>query len=405
MILQYRNFIHTEVGGPGWVSGVLVFVSMIALACASYYIAKWILGLVRRAVEKTATKWDDDLLTAKLLRALAQLAPAITVSWLLPQLYLSIERTHSYWINWFTSIYIIIMSVRILVIFTGNLYMAMNKRPATRPYAIKGIFQSIKLVVICMGVIVALSLLIGKTPLAIVTTLGASAAVLMLVFKDTIMGLVASVQLNVGKMLQRGDWIIAKNHEANGEVIDISLTTVKIRNWDNTITTVPPYSLVQDSFVNYQPMRNSGGRRACPTVFIDVNTVRFLTQDELDALISNKLIRKSDLNQEDRQVNLGVYRRYLEHYLLSRSDVNGSLLLMVRQLEPTPSGLPLQLYFFTHTTEWKAHETILSEVFDHIYASARDFGLRIFQTPAGADIEALGNNFESKALTHQKLPQ
>ncbi len=271
------------------------------------------------------------------------------------------------------------------MIFIGNLYKAILRRDNLRVYAVKGVFEMLKLIIIGVGVIIGLSLLIGRSPLAIITALGASAAVLMLVFKDTILGLVASVQLTANKMLHRGDWIMAEKQGVNGEVIDVSLTTVKIRNWDNSVSTIPPYTLVSESFRNYQPMRESGGRRVERAVYIDISTVRFCTSAEIEKLVSAGMLPEdTDLSL---QVNLSLLRVYLERYLSSHPSVNTDMLVMVRQLEPTPSGLPLQLYFFTNTTEWKDFERIQSAIFDHVYAVVGEFGLRIFQTPAGSDLE------------------
>lgn len=248
----------------------------------------------------------------------------------------------------------------------------------------------IKLVLISGGIIIALSLMLGQTPAAILTALGASAAVIMLVFRDTILGLVASVQLTANKMLHRGDWITCEKHDINGEVLDISLTTVKIRNWDNSVTTVPPYMLVSESFRNFQPMRSSGARRVERSVYIDVNTVRKLSGSEIDTLCKKGLLNSTDgLSGAEDNVNLRLFRQYMEFWLSHQKEVESDSLCMVRQMPPTPSGLPVQFYFFTSTVEWKEYEKIQSDIFDHIYATVGEFGLRIFQTPAGTDISNL----------------
>lgn len=282
--------------------------------------------------------------------------------------------------------------MRIVVIFFGNLYEAFYRRPKFRAYAVKGIFQMLKLVTTGLGLIVGISILFGKEPLAIITALGASAAVLLLVFRDTILGLVASVQLSANKMLRRGDWIVVKKHGADGEVVDVSLTTVKVRNWDNSISTIPPYSLISESFRNYQPMRQSGGRRVDRSIYIDVNSVRFCTPDELAGLERRGWLEGLDIDRASRQVNLALLRRYLEKYISRHRDVNTRMLHMVRQMEATQSGLPIQLYFFTVHTGWKDFEHTQAEIFDHVYAVIAEFGLRIFQTPAGTDVTSLRNN-------------
>lgn len=377
---------------PGHAQGIAVdaamFVVIAVCATAGYYVTKLLLGIVERLVMRSATDWDDDLLTPRLLRAVSQLTPAIIVSWMLPSCFGQSPGSLR-WIDAITSFYILWAVVMIIVIFLGNLYTAFTRRDRFRPYAIKGVFQMFKLIVIGIGVIIALSILVGKTPIAILTALGASAAILMLVFKDTILGLVASVQLTANKMLAKGDWIEVPHHGANGEVIDVSLTTVKVRNWDNSVTTVPPYSLISDSFRNYQPMQVSGGRRVSRSIFIDADTVRFCTESELADLRQRGWLEGIEHSEAEKAVNMQLLRRYLTRYLSLHPEVNTSLTLMVRQLDPTPSGLPLQLYFFTRTTAWVEFESIQSDIFDHIYAVIGLFGLSIFQTPSGNNLLTL----------------
>lgn len=385
-----REYLNVWFDGPaqGFLSGTVMLVLITLCAVAAYYVTKAVLGIIERMVMRSATEWDDDLLTPRMLRAVSQLAPAIVVSWLLPQFFGDTPASLR-WLDVLTSFYILWAIVMIVVIFLDNLYEAMSRRQRLKAYAIKGIFQMFKLIVIGIAVIIGLSMLIGKTPIAILTALGASAAILMLVFKDTILGLVASVQLTANNMLRKGDWIVVPKHGANGEVIDVSLTTVKVRNWDNSVTTVPPYSLISDSFQNFEPMQSSGGRRVCRAVYIDVNSVRFCTPHELDMLKERGWLEGEDTADAGRTVNLRLLRGYLDRYIATHPEVNPELTYMVRQLDPTPSGLPLQLYFFTRTTAWKEYERIQSDIFDHVYAVVNLFGLSIFQSPAGRDIASL----------------
>ena len=215
----------------------------------------------------------------------------------------------------------------------------------------------------------------------------------MLVFKDTILGLVAGVQLTANKMLQKGDWIICQKAGANGEVIDISLTTVKVRNWDNSVITIPPYNLISDSFQNYQPMRASGGRRVSRYVYIDVNSVRFLNETELAALREENLINE-EIAEGEKIVNLGLFRRHMENWLRNRKDIvlkrGRTMFVMVRQLQSTPQGIPLELYFFTNKTDWAQYEEIQSDIFDYVYAVIGKFGLCIYQAPSGLDLIKAG---------------
>lgn len=369
---------------------VILLTGIAALAVTAYYITKLILYLLQFLIEKSPTTWDDEMINHRLMKGISQLAPALVVYRLLPAFFTKADGDTITWIKTLTSFYILWAIIIIISRLIGNIYNAFHRRDSLRPYAVKGIFQMVRLIVYGIGIVIGISILIGKEPIVILTALGASAAVLMLIFKDTILGLVASVQLTANKMLHRGDWIIADSHKANGEVEDISLTTVKVRNWDNSITTIPPYALVSESFRNYQPMRRSGGRRVDRSIFIDVNTVRFLTPEETAHLADEGwLSGLDDIAQAGKIINLALLRRYLEHYLTDHPDVNTDMLLMIRQMEPTPSGLPLQLYFFTNATEWKAFERVQSDIFDHVYATVSRFGLRIFQTPAGTDLKAL----------------
>lgn len=385
MLEKIRLFISSQTpdGWPEWLSTVIMLIGIVLLAVITYYAAIYALRGVERLVARTPTDWDDHLLTPRLFRAVSQLAPAITVNWILPAFLGHTPQAYRL-LSTLTSFYILWAIIHILTVFLDNLYNAMSRRQGLKAYAVKGVFQMFKIIFIGVGVIIGLSLFIGKTPMTILTALGASAAVMSLVFKDTILGLVASVQLTANRMVQRGDWIVVPGHDANGEVIDISLTTVKVRNWDNSVTTVPPYSLVSGSFRNYKPMQLSGARRVDRSIYIDLSSVRYLDAGELSALAAEGFVEARPA-ADARLVNLGLLREYLERRLAENPLVSKESTLMVRQLEPTPSGLPLQVYFFLTTTEWVPFEHEASAIMDEIYASVARFGLRIFQTPAGSD--------------------
>ena len=378
-----REFLASLTGldiTDGWIS-TLLFIGVLLISIAAYYLTIGFLRLVAIIVEKTETDWDDDLINAPLLRGISLLSPAVVAEWLLPHCFVRLGGFYSV-IHLIASFYIVAVAVYALNTFLDNLLFAFSRRTRFKPFAVKGIFQMVKLIIISIGIIICISLLIGKSPIAIITALGASAAILMLIFKDTIMGLVASVQLTANKMLHKGDWIVVSKHNANGEVIDISLTTVKVRNWDNSITTIPPYSLVSESFQNFQAMRRSGARRVCRPVYIDINSVGFLTDDKIKQLVGDGFIPADS----DSKINLRLFREYMEGWLENNSHVRKDMIYMVRQLEPTSSGLPLEFYFFLNEVKWKEFEHLQSSVFDHIYATAPLFGLSIFQTPAGSDI-------------------
>ncbi len=222
--------------------------------------------------------------------------------------------------------------------------------------------------------------------MVLLTGLGAGTAILMLVFQDTIKGFVAGVQLITNDMLRPGDWITMQKYGADGDVVDVTLTSVKVRNWDKTITTIPPYALINDSFQNWRGMFDTGGRRVKRSINIDMNTVRFCTEDEL-ARFKEQTWMEGFQGTGAEEVNLYIFRHYVEYYLRHHPKVNSDMTLLVRQLQPTAEGLPIELYFFSADTAWANYERIQGEVFDHIIAILHTFGLKAFQSPTGLDIQ------------------
>ncbi|MES0232187.1 mechanosensitive ion channel family protein [Citrobacter portucalensis] len=288
-----------------------------------------------------------------------------------------------------------------------------QKLPAASQLPLKGIFQGIKLISAILVGILMISLLIGQSPAILISGLGAMAAVLMLVFKDPILGLVAGIQLSANDMLKLGDWLEMPKYGADGAVIDIGLTTVKVRNWDNTITTIPTWSLVSDSFKNWSGMSASGGRRIKRSISIDATSIHFLDEDERQRLHKAHLLKpyltarhqeidewnqqldapESVLNHR-RMTNIGTFRAYLNEYLRHHPRIRKDMTLMVRQLAPDEHGLPIEIYAFTNTVVWLEYESIQADIFDHIFAVVEEFGLRIHQSPTGNDIRALSGAFQ-----------
>lgn len=288
-----------------------------------------------------------------------------------------------------------------------------QKLPAASQLPLKGIFQGIKLIGAIIVGILMISLLIGQSPAILISGLGAMAAVLMLVFKDPILGLVAGIQLSANDMLKLGDWLEMPKYGADGAVIDIGLTTVKVRNWDNTITTIPTWSLVSDSFKNWSGMSASGGRRIKRSISIDATSIHFLDEDERQRLHKAHLLKpylttrhqeidewnqlldapESVLNHR-RMTNIGTFRAYLNEYLRHHPRIRKDMTLMVRQLAPDDHGLPIEIYAFTNTVVWLEYESIQADIFDHIFAVIEEFGLRIHQSPTGNDIRALSGVFQ-----------
>ena len=290
--------------------------------------------------------------------------------------------------------------------YVNELY---NRRPEAKNRPIKGFLQVLKILVYAAATILGIAALIEQSPLLLLSGLGAMAAVLLLVFKDTILSLVASVQLSTNDMLRVGDWIEMPQQNADGDVIDIALHTVKVQNFDKTITTIPTYKLINESFRNWRGMTDAGGRRIKRAINLDQNTLRFLTDDEVDDLRRFRLLRdyldrkeqelkewnaremagESNPVNARRITNIGTFRAYVVAYLRTHPRIHQDMLTMVRQLEPTPTGLPLQLYTFAATTQFAEYEFIQAEIFDHLLAILPEFGLRAFQEPSGVDFARL----------------
>lgn len=380
-MLDSINTLLTEnISGP-YAEALIIGIELIGMALiaiVSYHAFRKVEAIAMHFISKSSTTWDDDLLNDRFLRAVSNLMPALVVYYLSPLVFSSITGSAG-WVHVATECYILWTIIFIGLVFVSNLFNALSKRERLKAYAIKGIFQMVKLVLIGIGVIMTISIIIDKSPTSILMALGASAAILVIVFKDALLGLVASVQLTANDMLKKGDWIVMDSSGANGEVIDISLTTVKVRNWDNTVTTIPPYALISTSFQNYQPMRHSGGRRISRSILIDAASVRFCTPEEIADLQKEGWLDSDTFDPEVKQINLQLLRCYLEKYISSREDIRKDMLTLVRQMDPTPTGLPLQLYCFCAYTDWIEYERVQSEIFDHVYAVVPKFGLRIYQ--------------------------
>lgn len=295
----------------------------------------------------------------------------------------------------FLIFYVIWLVMAMINAFTDTL----RSKPSLKDKPLDSYAQVVKIALYFIGFIVLFSILTGKDPTTILAGLGAASAILMLIFKDSILGFVASLQVSANDMVRIGDWITMPKYGADGDVIQITLTTVKVKNFDKTITTIPPYSLVSDSFQNWRGMQDTGGRRLKRSVFVKQSTIRFVNDEELAemakiGLVSDYIRSRSEeidaYNQErgvDKSLpingrnltNMGLYRQYIKNYLSSHPDIHKELLLIVRQLQPTSKGLPLELYFFTATTVWVRYEDIVSDVFDHVTAAAKYFHLELYE--------------------------
>ena len=346
-----------------------------------------VIPMVRKLTSKTQVAWDDYLLSDEVLNNACHLVPPVLLSVFLPMI-LPLGEDLMWLVDKVCDIYLIVIVLKLLCSVVNSLYAISNEHERMKDKSIKGFYQMLKLVIICIGVIIIVSTLLDKSPVVILTGLGAGAAILMLVFQDTIKGLVAGVQLAANDMVRPGDWIEMPKYGADGDVIEVSLTTVKVRNWDKTITTVPPYALVNDSFQNWRGMFESGGRRIKRSINIDMNTVRFCTPEEF-ASLKDMPWMKNFTPTGKKEVNLHIFRHYLEEYIRNHPKVNKEQTMMVRQLQPTAQGLPLELYFFSADTAWIKYEQLQAEVFDHLLAVMSEFGLKVFQSPTGKDFMGL----------------
>ena len=347
------------------IAGILIIAFV-----ADYFCRKIIVPTIKKLTARTQATWDDYLFNDAVLDNMCHLIPPIILYVLLPFAFPHEPVTLTFILKlcW---VYITAVAMKLICSFLTSLYTISSEHEKLKNHPLKGVYQMIKLIVICVGVIIIVSTLIDKDPVNILTGLGASAAILMLVFKDTIMGLVAGVQLSANDMLRPGDWITMPKYGADGTVIEVTLTTVKVRNWDNTITTV--------------------GRRVKRSINIDMNTVHFCTLEQMKTF--EKQAWMSDFEKTGKEeVNLYVFRHYLEYYLRHNPRVNTELILMVRQLQPTPQGLPIELYFFSANKDWIPYERLQAEVFDHLLAVLPEFGLRVFQIPSGLDVLSLSSH-------------
>ncbi len=351
--------------------------------------------LVQEITARTRVKWDDYIFNERMMMAFSRTIPPIVWYIFLPTVFDDGTMVLAILLK-ACLVYMVVASIMLINTFLNTLYEISNEHEVLRNRPLKGVYQMISLLAIAVGIIIIVSILIDKDATRILAGLGASAAVLMLIFKDSLLGLVAGIQLTVNDMLHPGDWITMNKYGANGYVTEVSLTTVKVQNFDKTITTIPAYALVSDSFQNWRGMHESGGRRIKRYINIDITTVHFCSEEELRSLASKGLYSADKMEDSDGVVNLYVFRRYALDYICSRKDINQDFMRMVRVLQPTSEGLPVEIYCFTNNTEWLVYESIQGAIFDHLIAMLPAFGLRAFQRPSGADLQEHG--FSGHAL-------
>ena len=388
----------------------LAAISIIAFL-ADYLTKKIILSTLIRFAKKSKTEWDDYLIERKVFHKFAHMAPAIVVYFMIPIALEDIAPVYIKVIQTITNCYMILVGLFTLSAFLDAAHDVYMTLPVSKERAIKGYLQVAKIIAYFFGGIVIIALLIGKDPGGIVVGLGASAAILMFIFKDTILGFVASIQLSANNMVKIGDWIEMPSRKADGNVLEINLTTVKVQNFDRTITTIPTYSLVSESFTNWRGMEESDGRRFKRSVLINVSSVKFCSLELISKLKKIDILRTyieekeqelkeyNESNNIDgsilvngrRLTNLGVFRKYLQFYLEKHPNVNTNTTLMVRLQEPTERGIPMEMYGFSREKTGVLYEAFLGDVFDHLLAVIPEFELNVFQNPTGDDFRSLLN--------------
>ncbi len=368
---------------------------MAVVAWLTYRIAKkWLAKLVVKLAGKTATHWDDLMFDARFFSCFALFITPIVVQVLSAYM----EWNHSVLLQKAIHIWVVVAVVLLVSVILDGINRIYDSYPVARNRPIKVFIQVIKIFIYCVAVIVVVSIVMDKDPRALLVGLSAFAAVLMLIFKDAILGFVAGVQLMSNRMVKLGDWIVMPSAHADGEVLEINLTTVKVQNWDKTISTIPTYRMVSESFTNWRGMEESKGRRIKRSVNIDVQSIHYLTDGELDVLKKSVLLKdyitgkleelerynagKKTLLDARRMTNIGIFREYMEMWIASNPDIAQHMTHMVRQLQPGPTGLPLEIYCFSSRQKWIEYERVQADIFDHLYAVIPLFNLRIFQYPS-----------------------
>lgn len=394
----------------GYLSNITMII-LIALVCilANFITKKIVLKTIIHIVNNNRFTWDNIIVEKKVFHKLSHIVPAIIIynsASMFPAYQTLIEKA--------AVTYIIIVTIAVFNALLNAFEAIYRSFEVSKIRPIKGYIQVIKIVLFIIGGIVVISNLIGQNPLIILSGLGALSAVLMLIFKDSILGLVAGVQLSSNDMVRVGDWIEMPKYNADGDVIDITLNTVKVMNFDKTITMIPSYALISDSFKNWRGMQSSGGRRIKRSVYIDTNSITFCTEEMLEQFqkihylteyITTRVEEikaynlKHQINTESKVngrhlTNIGVFRVYIQQYLRNHPKIHQNMTLIVRQLAPGENGLPLEIYAFANDINWGVYESIQADIFDHIFAVAPKFGLRPFQNPTGYDIARIKESAE-----------
>ena len=385
-----------------------ILILFLAAILVDFIARRIILRVVQSLVTKSKTEVDDVFFENRVFRGMAHVLPALVFLLGAPIVLRDFPMALSY-VTKFSYVFMVIAIVLVFNAFLNSIHVLLRRNPLFADKPIQSYIQVAKLLAYLIAGILVISTLIGKSPLVVLSAFGAVAAVLIFVFKDTILGLVASVQISVNDLVRVGDWVSMEKYGADGDVVDISLNTIKVQNWDKTISTIPTYMFTADSFKNWRGMEESGGRRIKRAINVKISSVRFCSEEMIDRFKNFDLIsdyldeRRQEILDHNKSVNagseypingrhltnLGVFREYASRYIAAHPATHQGMTKMVRQLAPTAQGVPIELYFFTSTTEWLKHEGIQADVFDHLLASINLFDLEVFEDPTGADFQKM----------------
>ena len=387
----------------------LLLIVAVILGVILWWVTRRVLiEIIHRIVYKSKTKWDDHLVKNRFFAALAHLVPFLFLDFAIRTIFYDNEGLRDVLIR-LADLVIITIFIYVLIRFLNTVRDVLLENPRYRDKPIASYVQLSQIILAGLLIIMMISVAFQVDPLVIVTSMGALTAILLLIFKDTILGFVGSIQLAANDMIRIGDWITMEKFGADGDVVEINLATVKVQNFDKTITTIPTYSFISDSFKNWRGMLDSDGRRIMRSINIKIQSVKFCNPELLSKLAEIELIRDYITTTEDKiknfneqnkvnrsvllnglnQTNLGIFRHYITRYLESSKEINHEMPLMVRQLEPKDTGIPIQLYTFTKTQEWAEYEGVMADIFDHLLAAVQYFELEVFEQPAGSDMRAL----------------
>ncbi len=382
---------------------------LIVLFILTWYLTRLILlAIIKTIALRSKTKFDDLLVEKKFFKSIAHILPLLFLDYFFSIAFVSFPKIleFSLRLNDFLIVLVILVSVRR---FFNAIRVVLEDKPYFHDKPIGAYIQTVKLVITIVFIIVLLSVITGQSPMFFLTSLGAMTAILILVFKDTILGFVGSIQISANDMLRIGDWVTMEKFGADGDVIEINLTTVKVQNFDKTITTIPTYNFISDSFKNWRGMADSGGRRIKRSINVKIETIKFADDALISRLSKVKLLTTfieeqekavEEYNREHglldeyqinarRPTNVGLFRRYIEYYLKNNEDINQEMSLMVRQLQPDSKGLPIELYCFSKTKVWSEYEVVMADIFDHLFAIVDQFELKLHQEITGSDLRTL----------------